>query len=204
MLKRVTGSALKDLAILRDGGHCPLTGYPFFPPGAVIPRCAHIIPFSINSKTQTHAAIEMFTGCALVLKTIQDNINHPCNTLTMEINAHDAMNKHLAWGIEANSSGSQYKYYYRVVRPDWVPPTVRLRDGEEIHFGVGIGGHLLPSPDLRICNLHLAVCRVSSDCGISEIFDHDDDDDTFRVPVYFGGPFVSDDVLMRRLEALVF
>lgn len=86
-------------------------------------------------------------------------------------------------------------------------PTVRLRDGDEIKFGAGTGGRLLPFPDPRICNLHLAVCRVSSACGISEIFDQflsDDDDDRFQVPVYFGGPFVSDDVLMRKLEALVY
>jgi len=47
---------------------------------------------------------------------------------------------------------------------------------------------------------------VSSTCGTSEIFDQfldDDDDDRFQVPVYFGGPFVSDDVLMHKLEALV-
>jgi hypothetical protein len=56
-----------------------------------------------------------------------------------------------------------------------------------------------------ICNLQLAVARVSHASGASEIFDRfldDDDDDGCDVPVYFGGPFVSDDVLMHRLEAL--
>jgi hypothetical protein len=88
-----------------------------------------------------------------------------------------------------------------------VPPTIQLRDGHEILFGAGTGGCLVPFPDPRICNLHLAVCQVSSACGVSEIFDQfldDDDDDRFQVPVYFGGPFVSDDVLMRRLESLVY
>jgi hypothetical protein len=44
---------------------------------------------------------------------------------------------------------------------------------------------------------------VSYACGASEIFDRffcDEDDDGFQVPVYFGGPFVADDVLMRKLE----
>ncbi len=49
----------------------------------------------------------MFTGSVLDAQTIQDNINHPCNALNLETNAHDSMDKHLAWGIEAISSGSQ-------------------------------------------------------------------------------------------------
>ena len=83
----------------------------------------------------------------------------------------------------------------------------RLKDGDEIGFGAGISGHRVPPPDPRICNLHLAVSRVSYDCGASEIFDQfldDEDDAGFEVPVYFGGPFVSDNTLMRRLETLVF
>ena len=84
----------------------------------------------------------------------------------------------------------------------------RLKDGDEIHFGTGTGGRLVARPDPKICNLHLAVCRVSHACGASETFDQfvgEEDDDAFQyVPVYFGGPFVSDDVLMRRLETLVY
>ena len=81
--------------------------------------------------------------------------------------------------------------------------STRLNDGDEIRFGAGTGGHLVALPDPRICNLHLAVCRVCYDCGASDIFDQfldDEDDDGFQVPVYFGSPFVSDDVLMRKLE----
>jgi len=84
-----------------------------------------------------------------------------------------------------------------------VPPFTRLKDGDEIHFGAGTGGGLVPLPDPRICNLHLAVCQVSYACGAYETFDQfldDEDDDGFQVPVYFGGPFVSDDVLMRKLD----
>ena len=80
--------------------------------------------------------------------------------------------------------------------------SIRLNDGEEIHFGMGPGGPDVPLPNPRICNLHLAVCRVSYACGSSEIFDQfldDEEDDAFKLPVYFGGLFVSDDVLMRKL-----
>ena len=83
--------------------------------------------------------------------------------------------------------------------------TTRLKDGDEIHFGAGIGGDRIALPDPRLCNVRLAVCRVSYACGASEIFDQfldDEDDEGFQVPVYFGGPFVSDNVLMRKLETL--
>ena len=57
-----------------------------------------------------------------------------------------------------------------------------------------------------ICNLHLAVARVSHASGASEVFDQflDDDEDACDVPICFGGPFMSDDVLMRKLEVLAY
>lgn len=113
------------------------------------------------------------------------------------------MNKHLAWGIEAILSNDQWKYYYRIVRPDRLCATIRLKDGDEIHLGTGIGDRQIALPDPRICNLHLAVSRVSYACGASEIFDqfiNDEDDEGYELPVYFGAPFVPDDVLMRKLE----
>jgi hypothetical protein len=58
-----------------------------------------------------------------------------------------------------------------------------------------------------ICNLHLAIARVSYASGASEVFDRyldDDDEDECQVPMYFGSPFVSDDVLMRKLEVLAY
>jgi hypothetical protein len=56
-----------------------------------------------------------------------------------------------------------------------------------------------------ICNLHLAIARVSHASGASDIFDEfldDDDENAFQVPIYFGSPFVSDNALMRKLEVL--
>ncbi|KAI6122895.1 hypothetical protein EDD16DRAFT_1569460 [Pisolithus croceorrhizus] len=203
---RRSQSTLRDLVMLRDGDHCLLTGLCFFPPTFVPARCAHIIPFSIHSKTRTLSAIETFSGFALDAETLQSHLNHPRNALNLESNARDIMDKHMGWGIEAIFSDDQWKYYYRVVRQDRLSATTRLKDGDEIHFGAGIGGHQISLPDPRICNIHLAVCRVSYACGASEIFDQfldNEDDEGCQVPVYFGGPFVSDDVLMRKLEALL-
>ena len=80
-----------------------------------------------------------------------------------------------------------------------MPPFTRVKDGDEIHFGTGIGGHLVTLPDPRFCNLHLAVCRVSYACGASKTFDQfvdkeveeeyldDEDDDAFQgVPTSMG------------------
>ena len=83
-----------------------------------------------------------------------------------------------------------------------------LKDGDIITFGLGPAPELVPLPDPQICNLQLAVARVSYASGASEVFDQfveDDNDDSnlSQVPVYFGSPWVEDDFLMRRLEALV-
>ena len=72
----------------------------------------------------------------------------------------------------------------------------KLADGEEIIFGRGVDGSDVPFPDPMICNLHLAVARVSHACGASEVFDQfpdDDDEDACDVSVRFGGPFMSDE-----------
>ena len=57
----------------------------------------------------------MFTGAALDTQTTHDNINHPRNALNLESNAHDSMDKHLAWGIEAKSSGGQVSFFFWVL-----------------------------------------------------------------------------------------
>ena len=80
----------------------------------------------------------------------------------------------------------------------------KLTDGEEIIFGNSTSGSTVPLPDPMICNLHLAVARVTHASGASEVFDQfldDDDEDACDVPVYFGGPFMSD---VRKLEVLAY
>jgi hypothetical protein len=96
----------------------------------------------------------------------------------------------------------QWKYYFCVVRPDHVASTIPLEDGDEIEFGGGNGGKQISLPDPDVCNLHLAVARVFAASGTAEVFDKhlDDECDFTGVPVYFGGPFVSDEVLMHKLE----
>ncbi|KAF8523340.1 hypothetical protein BU17DRAFT_86082 [Hysterangium stoloniferum] len=199
-------SALRDLVLLRDGSRCLVTRYAFAGTRPVTPRCAHIIPFSVHSKPLVHQAIETFTGQKLTAEVIQHFINHPANAINIEINAHDSMDQKLAWGIEARSANHKWIYHFRVVRPTHVSPTISLDDGDEIEFGKGNGGNTVQLPDPHICNLHLAVARVVAASGAADVFDkylEDDEDDIMQVPVYFDGPFVADDVLMRRLEGSV-
>jgi len=46
-------------------------------------------------------AIEAFTGETLKADTVQKFINHPANAMNIQTDAHDSMDKKLAWGIEA-------------------------------------------------------------------------------------------------------
>jgi hypothetical protein len=63
---------------------------------------------------------------------------------------------------------------------------------------------LIDGPDARYCNLKLAIGRALCACGAADIIDEvyfDDDDDFFVTqPSYFGGPFVSDEFLYRRID----
>jgi len=213
LLEEATGSrsqsALRELVFRRDGYRCPVTDYSFITvpgEGIVLPRCAHIIPFSIHSKVPTHQAIEMFTGKIVTAELVAELINHPANAINIETNAHDAMDKNLAWGIEARMDDNKWKYYFRVVRAENKAATIKLDDGDEIEFGRGTSGDIVALPNPLICNLHLAIARVFAASGAAEVFDkylEDDEDYMTQVPVYFGGPFFDDDALMRRIEVQV-
>jgi hypothetical protein len=148
-------------------------------------------------------------------------INHPSNAFNAEANAHESYNK-LAWGIEAVEADglvniiseqgsreltlSQWKYYFREIRPAEISPTIKLSDGQEIIFGRGDpNGQVIDKPNPEYCNIKLAIARAMHACGAADIIaemDWDDDDDKTidNQPVYFGGPFVPDDTLFRRLE----
>jgi hypothetical protein len=107
-----------------------------------------------------------------------------------------------------NSHIKQWKYYFKVVRPRHISYFVKLKDGDEIVFGTGDGGGSIELPNPHICNLQLAIARVSFASGAAEIFDQlldddDDDDDGLQVPIYFGSPFIQDAALMQKLEVLL-
>lgn len=46
-------------------------------------------------------AIEMFTGREVSADIIRLFINNPANAINIQADAHDSMDKRLAWGIEA-------------------------------------------------------------------------------------------------------
>jgi len=47
------------------------------------------------------SAIEMFTGQQVTANFIGQFINNPVNAINLQCDAHDSMDKELAWGIEA-------------------------------------------------------------------------------------------------------
>jgi hypothetical protein len=66
-------------------------------------------------------------------------------------------------------------------------------------------GHAIKGPNPQYCNLHLAIAQVYHACGaadiVAKLYGNDGDSDSITLaPTYFGGPFVSDDVLYTRLE----
>lgn len=99
----------------------------------------------------------------------------------------------------------QWKYFYQEVRPEEVAATINLNEGQEIIFHLGpSGSEAIDKPDPGYCNIRLALARVMHACGAADIiaamYGSDDDEAIVNQPVYLGGPFVSDDVLFRRLD----
>jgi hypothetical protein len=56
-----------------------------------------------------HTAIEMFTGREVTADIVLALINNPANAINIETNAHHAMDKRLAWGIEAKSVDNEVR-----------------------------------------------------------------------------------------------
>jgi hypothetical protein len=166
--------------------------------------------------------LETFTGREVMAQVVLANINHPSNAFNAQSDAHESFDQ-LAWGIEAVEQpggqvscpifsidptlripSQQYKYLFRAIRG--YAETLRDRfDGEEIVFCNGRGGQMIDPPNPSFCNLKLALAHVMHASGasdlIAELYGDDDDDEAIvNQPVYLGGPFVSDDILFRRLH----
>jgi hypothetical protein len=163
--------------------------------------------------------LETFTGRAITAEVVHGNINHPSNAFNAESNAHESFDK-LEWGIEAVEQpggrvshpissidhtlripSQQCRYFFRAIR--YPAPTIRLHDGDEIVFCNGNTSHMIDPPNPSFCNLKLTLARVMHACGASDLIAElygDDDEAIVNQPVYLGGPFVSDDILFRRLH----
>ena len=60
----------------------------------------------------------------------------------------------------------------------------------------------ISSADPDICNLYLAIAHILAAEVFDKYLDDDSGDNGWWCPIYFGSPFVSDDVLMCRLKVL--
>jgi hypothetical protein len=65
---------------------------------------------------------------------------------------------------------------------------------------------MIDLPDPAFCNLKFAIARAMHATGASEIIEqlyYEDEDDSAAImtlPVFLGGPCVSDEALLRRLH----
>ena len=92
-------------------------------------------------------------------------------------------------------------YRFRKVDPR-NHPLIRRNDGDRIYFKRGKNGTMIDGPDPGFCNLRLAISRVLHACGAADIIAKylDDNENVLAQPSYFGGPFLSDELLCRRLD----
>ncbi|KAH9985303.1 hypothetical protein BJV77DRAFT_1033201, partial [Russula vinacea] len=161
--------ALKLLVQLRDTPTCPVTGLEFrqseheklgiFSQIGVGPELAHIIPFSLHSKTQAHVALEAFTD-------VVECVNAPENALLLQHDAHQEYANLLSWGIEAVSdSDGIVRYYSRLVRPRGLSSLTKYQMNKELL------DNLICLPDPRFCNTMLAIMRVLHASGVADMLD---------------------------------
>ncbi len=74
-------------------------------------RCAELVEVLFIFKTLlAMCALEAFTGRDITTKVVRDKINHPCNAINLQNDAHESFNK-LAWGIEAQERPGGYVSY---------------------------------------------------------------------------------------------
>jgi hypothetical protein len=92
------------------------------------------------------------------------------------------------------------------VRPKEIAGTINPVEVQEIIFDRGPSdGKAIAKFDPKYCNIELALARAMHACGMADIIakmyrDNDDNEAIVNKPVCLGGPFVSDDALLRRLE----
>ncbi|KIM92136.1 hypothetical protein PILCRDRAFT_112896 [Piloderma croceum F 1598] len=172
-------STLKTLVELRDNKlKCPVSSSPFIPAvHGVVSELAHILPFSIHGKSETHKAIEMFTGMDIDAQTIIALVNRPENALLLDHDSHKAFDTMCSWGIEAyvDVNGTN-RYFVRPIIPKQIPMHMLgyinrefiLGDGIQ---GIGEEGNRIALPDPRLCNLKLNVMRVMHASGAADVFE---------------------------------
>lgn len=63
---------------------------------------------------------------------------------------------------------------------------------------------MIDGPDIKYCNLKLAISEALHACStanlIAEMYSDSYDDAFVTQPSYFGGPFVPDELLYRRMD----
>ena len=98
----------------------------------------------------------------------------------------------------------QWKYIFRKLTRSTA--IICRKDGDELIFNKGKHSMVIDGP-AAFCNLKLAIARALHACGAADIiaktYGDNDDETIVTQPIYFGGPFVSDDILCRRIDDIL-
>ncbi|KIJ26941.1 hypothetical protein M422DRAFT_71794 [Sphaerobolus stellatus SS14] len=199
--------SLKELVRRRDGHLCPVTDWHIFSNNGdsdAPAELAHIVPYSVQDKPATLAAIEKFSGGRVTADYIFDRINTPKNCINLEHHAHRALDG-FRWSIEANECKKGITYtFHRVERPGRsLPPNIKRYDGERLRFSGQLSeGGELPGPDVRLCNLHLAVSRVMQASGAATVLSaiYRGDEAVKGAGTHLGQSSSTDSLFMAKLQ----
>ena len=133
-----------------------------------------------------------------VLALVMKELNSIGNVMNIEMNAHIRYDR-IEWAIQAVEDNNKVRiwvqqsgfailtflkvtYIFRkLVRPGISGPGfIRLRDGDEIPFGIGKKEEPGGGPSPALCNLRYAVARVLRMCGAADVVEQlkDDADDS--------------------------
>ncbi|KAK9322285.1 hypothetical protein V1517DRAFT_260674, partial [Lipomyces orientalis] len=121
---------------------------------------AHIIPFSANSHPELRKALSIFAGQSVETLLTGSQINDPSNGLLLDPTTHSSF-AFFRCGIECRDK----TYRLRKLFPDkrLSEGLVRHDDEEELPFGCK--SHIVPPPSPLLCNVHLALGYVLSECN---------------------------------------
>ncbi|KAK9359747.1 hypothetical protein V1504DRAFT_425036 [Lipomyces starkeyi] len=183
--------------IMDDTGPLPT---PAPPNGRATLHVAHIIPFSVSSRSPLRITLSKFAGQEMENLLTGQSINDPSNALLLDALAHEAFDK-FKFGLELQNG--QYFLRILVQRGDLPPQFSRHFEGDELFFGQGPEQVALPSA--LLCNIHLAVGRVLRASGAAETIDKIlEDEDDFNCGNLEGdyGVRVGASYLERELRAL--
>ncbi|KAI9763442.1 MAG: hypothetical protein M1840_000525 [Geoglossum simile] len=160
----------------------PDDGLTFMDPGIgyALLKVAHILPFSLNNRSDTLCLLEIFSGGQIHASNLAgNNINKPYNAILLDATSHDAFDA-VDFSIRVDTSQTPTRYHL-VKFTDRLPAQISQKASSHtqqitnasiakslVYFGNGDQGLQVPLPDPEICNVHFALACVLHASGAAE------------------------------------